>query len=133
MAIQHPFRPNPCQQKVLDHGLLESGFSVVLQMPTGSGKTWLAKEAIRQSLKSGFRAVYLSPLRALADELANDWEEEFEADPVGVFTGDYGRPGRSLPVSYADARVMIMTQSGSTPAHALGVPTGRGFQRWIGW
>lgn len=100
---------NPAQQAVFDHGLLESGFSVVLQMPTGSGKTWLAKQAIRDSLRRGLRAVYLSPLRALADELVIRWQEEFAEVPVGVFTGDYGRPGRSLPVSYQDARILIMT------------------------
>lgn len=100
---------NPAQQAVFDHGLLESGYSVVLQMPTGSGKTWLAKHAIRASLRRGLRAVYLSPLRALADELVTVWGEEFSEVPVGVFTGDYGRPGRSLPVSYQDARILIMT------------------------
>jgi len=100
---------NPAQQSVADHALLESGFSVVLQMPTGSGKSWLAKQAIRQSVERGFRAVYLCPLRALADELATQWSEDFGEEPVGVFTGDYGRPGRSLPVSYKDARVLIMT------------------------
>lgn len=100
---------NPAQQQVSDHGLLESGFSVVLQMPTGSGKTWLARGAIARSLERGFRAVYLSPLRALADELAKAWGEQFPEVPVGVFTGDYGRPGRSLPVPYAEARILIMT------------------------
>ncbi len=96
---------NPAQQSVADHGLLQSGFSVVLQMPTGSGKTWLARQAIQQSLGRGLRVVYLSPLRALADELAGRWQDELGDVPVGVFTGDYGRPGRAFPVPYADARV----------------------------
>ena len=30
---------NPAQQEVVDRGLLTTGFSVVLQMPTGAGKT----------------------------------------------------------------------------------------------
>jgi len=102
-------RLNPAQQRVIDHGVLDSGFSTVLQMPTGSGKTWLAREAIRSSLNRGFRAVYLSPLRALADELSTSWTTVFPDSPVGVFTGDYGKPGKALPVSYSDARVMIMT------------------------
>ncbi len=109
MVVPLQFRPNPSQQRVLDHALLESGYSVVLQMPTGSGKTWLAKHAIHQAVHSGFRAVDLSPLRALADELAANWQKEFGDLSVGVFTGDYGRPGRSLPVSYSAARVLIMT------------------------
>lgn len=102
-------RLNPAQQRVIDHGVLDSGFSTVLQMPTGSGKTWLAREAIRSSLTRGFRAVYLSPLRALADELSTSWSSEFPETPVGVFTGDYGKPGKALPIPYSEARVMIMT------------------------
>ena len=82
-----PITLNPAQQSVADHGLLQSGFSVVLQMPTGSGKTWLARQAIEESLKRGLRAVYLSPLRALADELAGRWQDELDQVPVGVFTG----------------------------------------------
>jgi helicase len=100
---------NPAQQRVIDHGVLESGFSAVLQMPTGSGKTWLSREAIRASIRRGFRAVYLSPLKALADELSSAWASEFEDTGVGVFTSDYGKPGKSLPVPYSEARIMIMT------------------------
>jgi helicase len=87
--IETPF--NPAQQQVVDCGVLTSGFSCVLQMPTGSGKTWLAKKAIRQSAERGFRALYLTPLRALAEELVSEWVKEFEGIKVGIFTGDYGR------------------------------------------
>ena len=100
---------NPAQQEVWDHGLLTSGFSCVLQMPTGSGKTWLSAVAIKESLRHGQRAIYLSPLRALAEELNTKWGESFEGTPVGIFTGDYGGQGRTLPVSYGDARLLIMT------------------------
>jgi helicase len=104
-----PSALNPAQKSVIDHSLLDSGFSCVLQMPTGSGKTWLAKEAIRHSVNRGFRAVYLSPLRALADELATRWATDFPDTPIGVFTGDYGGTGKAHPVSYQKARVLIMT------------------------
>ena len=100
---------NPAQQQVIDCGLLTSGFSCVLQMPTGSGKTWLAKKAIRHSVQRGFRALYLDPLRALAEELVSDWAKEFTGFKVGVFTGDYGRGGVAFPTPYRDARVLIMT------------------------
>ena len=59
----------PPQQAVFEHGLLTSGFNTILQMPTGSGKTWLAEYAIEQTLTEGKRAIYLTPLRALAQEL----------------------------------------------------------------
>jgi helicase len=100
---------NPAQQQVVDRGLLSSGFSCVLQMPTGSGKTWLAKKAIRQSVRRGMRALYLTPLRALAEELVSEWVKEFEGFEVGIFTGDYGRGGQAFPTPYREARVLIMT------------------------
>ncbi|MEZ5325778.1 MAG: helicase-related protein [Verrucomicrobiales bacterium] len=100
---------NPAQQLVVDHAVLDSGFSCVLQLATGAGKTWLAREAMRASVSKGNRCVFLCPLRALADELAEEWQEHFDGAEVGVFTGDYGRPGRSYPVPYRDARVLIMT------------------------
>ena len=58
-------RLNPPQQEIDDLGLLCSGFSVILQLPTGSGKTWLAEQAIGDVLGRGQRAIYLTPLRAL--------------------------------------------------------------------
>ena len=93
----------------MDHGLLTSGFSCILQMPTGSGKTWLARLAIKQSLQRGLRAVYLTPLRALAEELNSQWMETFCEDSIGIFTGDYGTSTQNYPVPFKDARVLIMT------------------------
>ena len=60
---------NPVQREIVEHGLLTTGFNVVLQMPTGAGKTWLAEQAIGLALRSGQRAAYVTPLRALAHEL----------------------------------------------------------------
>ena len=100
---------NPAQKSVMEHGLLQSGFSVILQMPTGSGKTWLAKQALRESLNLGLRGVYLSPLKALAEELSNEWTQEFSDIEVGIFTGDYGSQRRKYPVSFEDAQLLVMT------------------------
>jgi helicase len=97
----------PAQQAVLDRGLLNSGFNCILQMPTGSGKTWLAEQAIGHTLAQGQRAIYLTPLRALADELCDRWKQRFAPHPVGVFTGDYS--SGQYPVSFQDARLLVMT------------------------
>ena len=102
-------RVSPPQAEVLARGLLNSGFSCVLQMPTGSGKTWLAEQAISSILASGRRAVYLSPLRALAVELSARWQRRFESSKVGVFTGDFGKAGTAYPVSFRDAQLLVMT------------------------
>lgn len=99
----------PPQAEVFERGLLDSGFNCVLQMPTGSGKTWLAERAIEQTLQQNFRAVYLSPLRALAAEMANRWQKKFPQHKVGIFTGDYSSAGKNYPVPFRDARLLIMT------------------------
>ena len=100
---------NPAQQSVMDHGLLQSGYSVILQMPTGSGKTWLAKQALRASLARGLRGIYLAPLKALAEELSGQWKTDFPDSQIGVFTGDYGNQRRKYPVSFEEARILVMT------------------------
>jgi helicase len=97
------------QKEVLAAGLLTSGFNCVLQMPTGGGKTWLAEQAIRATLCCGARALYLTPLRALATELYDKWRGELADFQVGVFTGDYGAGGKRLPVSFRDAQFLVMT------------------------
>ncbi|SIO63309.1 helicase [Singulisphaera sp. GP187] len=99
----------PPQAAILERGLIDSGFSCVLQMPTGSGKTWLAEQSIAQVLGRGRRAIYLTPLRALATELMDRWRDRFDPSPVGVFTGEYGTSKRPYPVSYYDARLLVMT------------------------
>jgi len=99
---------NPAQQEVQARGLLESGFACVLQMPTGSGKTWLAEQAIGKVLQRGERAIYLTPLRALANELVQRWRTRFEGFEVGVFTGEYGQR-QKYPVPFEDAQLLVMT------------------------
>ena len=99
---------NVAQRAVIERGFLSSGFSTVLQMPTGTGKTWLAEQAIASVLQNGARAIYLTPLRALANELVERWRERFEEFEVGIFTGEYGRR-RAYPVPFERARLMIMT------------------------
>lgn len=83
-------------------------FGVFLNMPTGAGKTWIATQAIRSVLASGKRAIYVTPLKALAEELSAIWQLSLAEYPVGVFTGDYGNK-RKYPVPFADARLLVMT------------------------
>lgn len=99
----------PPQQEIVNQGLLESGFHTLLQMPTGAGKTWLAESAIRNTLKAGRKAIYLSPLRSLASELLLRWTDLFAPHAVGVFTGDYGVAGKPYPRPFADSDLLIMT------------------------
>jgi helicase len=108
MPVERQFELNPVQKQVVDRGLLTSGFNCILQMATGSGKTWLAEQAILTTLLAGQRAIYLTPLRALANELVERWQQRFEEFEVGVFTGEYGRR-QSYPVPFERAQLLVMT------------------------
>ncbi len=69
---------------------------VLVTAPTGSGKTWIAREEIRRLLEKGKRAWYTTPLKALTNSKYQEFSEEFGAENVGILTGDrkenYGAP-----------------------------------------
>lgn len=61
---------------------------VLVTAPTGSGKTWIAREEIRRLLESGRRAWYTTPLKALTNSKYTEFSAEFGAENVGILTGD---------------------------------------------
>lgn len=80
-----PFKPDPFQLEALAALEYED---VLVTAPTGSGKTWIAREKIRRLLDSGRRAWYTSPLKALTNSKYQEFIDEFGAEKVGVLTGD---------------------------------------------
>ena len=80
-----PFKPDPFQLEAL--AMLEYE-DVLVTAPTGSGKTWIAREEIRRLITSGRRAWYTTPLKALTNSKYQEFTEEFGADRVGILTGD---------------------------------------------
>lgn len=61
---------------------------VLVTAPTGSGKTWIAREEIRRLLADGKRAWYTTPLKALTNSKYTEFSAEFGAENVGILTGD---------------------------------------------
>jgi superfamily II RNA helicase len=80
-----PFKPDPFQLEAL--AALEFD-DVLVTAPTGSGKTWIAREEIRRLLEAGRRAWYTSPLKALTNSKYQEFAQEFGAERVGILTGD---------------------------------------------
>jgi len=80
-----PFKPDPFQLEAL--AALERE-DVLVTAPTGSGKTWIAREEIRRLLADGKRAWYTSPLKALTNSKYHEFCAEFGEGRVGILTGD---------------------------------------------
>ena len=80
---------------------VERGESVVVTAPTGAGKTLVAEAAVDGCLRSGTRAFYTTPLKALSNQKYRDFVSVYGAERVGLLTGDNSING--------DADVVIMT------------------------
>jgi superfamily II RNA helicase len=80
-----PFKPDPFQLAALEALEFED---VLVTAPTGSGKTWIAREEIRRLLAAGRRAWYTTPLKALTNSKYQEFSDEFGASRVGILTGD---------------------------------------------
>lgn len=82
---QKPFKPDDFQVEAL--AAIETE-DVLVTAPTGSGKTWIAREEIRRLLAAGKRAWYTTPLKALTNSKYAEFSLEFGAEKVGILTGD---------------------------------------------
>ncbi len=80
-----PFVPDAFQLEALEAIEHED---VLVTAPTGSGKTWIAREEIRRLLLQRKRAWYTTPLKALTNSKYVEFSAEFGAENVGILTGD---------------------------------------------
>ncbi len=83
-----PRRPFQADQFQLEALAALEYEDVLVTAPTGSGKTWIAREEIRRLLENGRRAWYTSPLKALTNSKYQEFIDEFGAQRVGILTGD---------------------------------------------
>src|SRR5437764_7033016 len=67
---------------------LFEGKNVILNTPTGSGKSLAAAALHFKALAEGKRSIYTFPIKALVNEKWLDLCREFGADNVGLATGD---------------------------------------------
>jgi superfamily II RNA helicase len=99
LAGAFPFRLDGFQARALQ-SILQSR-SVVVSVPTGSGKTVIGEGALILALRKGMRAFYTTPLKALSNQKFGDFCDRFGVEKVGLLTGDVSiRP---------DAPILVMT------------------------
>jgi superfamily II RNA helicase len=80
-----PFVPDEWQVEALD-ALLQG--DVIVSVPTGSGKTYVAVEATRRAMYEERTVVYTSPLKALSNTKFTEFQKIFGPESVGILTGD---------------------------------------------
>lgn len=80
-----PFKPDDWQQDAIDRLTTND---VILSVPTGSGKTYVALEAMRRAIEAERTVIYTSPLKALSNTKLTEFSHLFGADQVGILTGD---------------------------------------------
>jgi ATP-dependent RNA helicase HelY len=85
-AARYPFELDDFQVEAIE--ALDSGESVLVAAPTGSGKTVVAEFAVERALDLGSKAFYTTPLKALSNQKFGDLVARYGAAKVGLLTGD---------------------------------------------
>lgn len=103
----------PAQEEaILD---LYSGKNVILNTPTGSGKSLVAAALHFYSLANHRRSIYTCPIKALVNEKFLSLCKDFGPDQVGMITGD-GSVNPDAPIICCTAEILAnqALQLGST-------------------
>lgn len=96
----------PIQEKAVKAGLL-ARTSLLVCAPTASGKTLVASMAIAATLETQGKAIYLVPLKALANEKYKEYQNLFQETTykIAMSTGDVDSDSSYL----AQYNILILT------------------------
>lgn len=97
-----PFVPSDFQVAALEAVM---GRDTIVVAPTGSGKTWIAEQAISRFLAEGHRSWYTTPLKALSNQKYDVFREMFGEQNVGLLTGER-RENSQAPIIVATTEVL---------------------------
>lgn len=99
---------HPPQAEAIEAGVLK-GKSLLMAVPTASGKTLIAELAMLKAISAGSasRCLYIAPLKALASEKYKDFTRKYSSlgIKVGLAIGDLDSPSRYLK----DYQILIAT------------------------
>ncbi|MDR0848216.1 MAG: DEAD/DEAH box helicase [Propionibacteriaceae bacterium] len=117
-AARLGFAPDPYQVEAC--GYLESGSGVLVAAPTGAGKTVVGEFAVYLATLHGSKCFYTTPIKALSNQKFHDLVSAYEADKIGLMTGDQ--------VVNSEADIAVMTTEVLRNMIYAGSPTLRGLE-----
>lgn len=106
-----PFQPRPLRphqrtaMQMLREKLIAGKRRVVLQMPTGAGKTRTAAEIVAGALAKGNRVCFTVPAISLIDQTVEAFEQE-GIDCLGVIQASHPRTHYGMPVQVASVQTL---------------------------
>jgi hypothetical protein len=101
--LSRGLEPYPVQEQAISH--IVAGRSILVTVPTGTGKTIMAKAALHAALARRQTCVYTTPLRALTEEKYRELCADFGEHNVGFATGDY-KVNRDAPIQVEVAEIL---------------------------
>ncbi|MGJ7441641.1 DEAD/DEAH box helicase [Aquipuribacter sp. MA13-6] len=96
------------------------GHGVLVAAPTGAGKTVVGEFAVDLALRTGRKAFYTTPIKALSNQKYNDLVAVHGADAVGLLTGDVSVNGEAPVVVMTTEVLRNMIYAGSPTLAGLG-------------
>ncbi|MFT3692250.1 MAG: DEAD/DEAH box helicase [Kofleriaceae bacterium] len=119
--------PYPVQEQAIS--AIFAGKSVMVTVPTGTGKTVMAKAALFRAFHRNEKAVYTTPLRALTEEKYRELGTDFGEGNVGFATGDY-KVNREGPIQVEVAEILwnrIVADKATIPSDVVVMDEGHYF------
>ena len=107
-----PFQTRACKA-------LESGQSVLVAAPTGSGKTVVGEFAIELALQAGTKCFYTTPIKALSNQKYHDLIRRHGAENIGLLTGDNSVNSEAPVVVMTTEVLRNMLYAGSSTLNEL--------------